>query len=812
LNALLQDLHYALRQLRKSPGFTLTAVLTLAIGIGVNTASFSIMDAVVLRPLAVPDLNRVVVLYQQQDHGDAQQVTLADFEDWQRQSRSFEELAIRRPADMSLTGSGDATHVQAEFASPSFFSVLRTSASFGRVFNQSETQLGRNRVAVLSYAFWKTHFASDPAVLGRQVDLDQQPYTVIGVMPKTMQYPASADFFLPLAPTAAELADRGSRDFLVIGRLRKGITEAQAQVEMNVIAEHLAHAYPTTNQGRSVKLDTLLGDVNGDLTPLYYSLVQGATLFVLLVVCANIANLQFARGINRRPEIAMRTALGASRFRILRQLLTENLVLGLLGGAAGLFVALLDMHISQICMPERIARFLAGWSNISLNGRDLAFSLALAIFAGVASGLAPALIALRINLLDQLKAGSRAVSGSGRNRTLRNLLAVSQIALAVALVIGSTLICKGMFAMLHLGDRFHPAQTLTFDVHLPLARYDTPEKLAAWYSQSLEKLRALPGVEHAEITGALPYSDDAWVDDVQIENRPTVPGKSFTAQRLTASAGYFDGFHIALASGTASGRTFNPGDTLQSTPVAVVSRDFASHYFPGDNPLGHRLRMGVSGPGQTPWVTIVGVVEEASYSLWQRSNPPQVYLNAAQLPPAGITYALTTSGDPLALAPAARKALAGLDPTLPLDLVQTYAHFLHERLTGMFYVAAGLGLDAFIALLLAAIGIFGVMANLVGERTREIGIRLALGARREDVLRIILSRAGWLTGAGVCSGLLLAFGLARMVANLLYQVRPDDPVVFASITLAITGIAMLTSWLPAHRAAHIDPMVALRDE
>ena len=311
MSHLLQDLQYAVRQLWKSPGFTITAVLTLAIGIGVNTGGFSIMDAVVLRPLAVPELNQVVTLSEQQNHGDSQQVALANFEDWQRESSGFEELAVRNDADMSLTGAGDAAHVHAEFTSPSFFNVMRTSAFMGRVFDQSETQPGRNSVAVLSYAFWKSHFGSDAGVLGRQIELDQHAYTVIGVMPKTMQYPSTADFFLPFAPTDAQLNNRSDHDYLVIGRLRKGVTPGQAQAELNTIAEHLARAYPATNQGRSVKIDSLLAGINGEFTNLYFSLVQGATIFVLLVVCANIANLQFARGIARRPEIAMRTALGA---------------------------------------------------------------------------------------------------------------------------------------------------------------------------------------------------------------------------------------------------------------------------------------------------------------------------------------------------------------------------------------------------------------------------------------------------------------------------------------------------------------------
>jgi putative ABC transport system permease protein len=368
--------------------------------------------------------------------------------------------------------------------------------------------------------------------------------------------------------------------------------------------------------------------------------------------------------------------------------------------------------------------------------------------------------------------------------------------------------CKGMLAMLHMADRYQPTQTLTFNVHLPVARYDTPAKLAGWYDQSLAKLRALPGAARSDVTSALPYSDWGWIDGCQIENRPQRSGDSPSALRLPVSAGYFGAFQIPII----DGRGFGPGDDLQTKKVAVVSRAFVARYFPGQSPLGHRIRMVTGTPDETPWLTIVGVAEEANYSLWLRDRPPAVYMDAAQLPPTGMTYVITTKGDPLALAPAARKALAAIDPGLPLDEMQTYANFLHEKLTGMFYVAAMLGFDALVALLLAAIGIFGVMANLVGERTREIGVRLAMGARREDVLRMILRRAGWLTGIGVCAGLLLAFGLAHGVANLLYDVRPDDPVVFGSITAVIAGVALLASWVPARKASRIDPMVALRDQ
>ncbi len=806
MHSFLQDLRYALRQLRKSPGFAITAVLTLAVGIGANAGIFSMMDAVVLRPLAVPEMNQVVTIYAWQAHNDESGVTLADFADWQRQSRSFEELAVREPADMSLTGAGDAAHISADLTTPAFFSVLRTNAFLGRVFTHSETERGRNDVAVLGYAFWRDHFASDAGVVGRTIELDQHAYTVIGVLPKAMQYPSTVDLFLPLAPTDAQLADRRARDYLVLGRLRSGVTAKQAQSELNTIAKRLEQQYPATNKGWSVRVTPLLKDINGDLTPLYMKLVQAATLFVLLVVCANVANLQFARGIARRPEIAMRTALGARRTRLMRQLLTESMLLGLIGAAFGLIYAQVYLRLTEITMPEKVARYMAGWSNISLNGRSIALSVLLAIAAGVAAGLSPALEALRVNLADQLKSGSRSVAG-GRGRWLRNTFAVAQIALAVALVVGAALMAKGMAAMLHVTDKYDPAHMLVFGVHLPQARYSTAQKQATWYNESLAKLQALPGVVHAEMTSTLPSSDDGWLDDFQIENRPVAPGQYQAALRLPVSAGYFGAFRIPLI----AGREFAPGDNLGATPVAVVSRQFVVDYFPGQDPMGKRIRMG-SGADQTPWLTIVGVVGDTDYFMFRRGRPGAIYMNVAQVPPTDAMYSIVAKGDPLAMAPAVRRSLAALDPALPLDDVEGYAKFMNEKLTGLVYVAVLLGVNALIALVLAAIGIFGVMANLVGERTREIGVRLAMGARRQDVLRMILRRAAILTSTGLGIGLLLAGALANGVANLIYGVSPNDPAVFASIPVAIAAIALFSSWIPARRAATVDPIVALRED
>lgn len=804
------DLKYAWRQFRKAPGFAMTALLTLAIGIGINAATFSVMDAIVLRPLAVPDLNRVMTVAEDRGRGKFQYewVTAANYEDWKQQSHSFESLAFFRRDSMSLTEAGEAAHVEASRSSANFWNVLQIDAFLGRVYRADECQPGHDAVVVLSYSFWQKTFASDPAVLGRKIRMDDRDYEIVGVMPKGMVYPPAVDLYLPLALTPTQLNNRASHDYMVVGRLRPGVTAREADVELRGIAARLQKMYPATNLGWSVQVEPLVDNISGDQTPLYMRLMMGGTLFVLLIVCANVANLQFARGVARRSEMAMRTALGAPRKALLRQLLTENVLLAVGGAAAGLLLAWLDLRVCLMYMPERVARWVAGWYTIHLNARALVFSALLAVAAGIISGLAPALEAMRVNLLEQLKSGSRTETGGSRGHRLRNAFATAQIALAVALVIGSALMCKGMWSTLQFATVYKPKQVLTFGVALPVARYGDAVKQAAWYKTSLEKLQTLPGVQHAATTAMMPYGDGGWTDDFRIENRPVTPGKFDSAVRVAISPEYFAAFHVGLV----EGRGFSGSDGLTTDPVVVVSRKFAQRYFPGEDPVGHRIQMNAASDSHEPWMRIVGVSEDAAYQWVDQTPQPAMYTDVLQSPAASTQYAITTDGNPRTLGPEVRRALASIDATLPLDTMQTYDEDIRDQTTGLMYATAMLGVDAAIALLLAAIGIFGVMANLVAERRREIGVRLAMGARREDVLRMILRRAAMLTGVGTLVGVAMAVVLARGIASLLVGVHPNDPAVFGTIIVSIAAIALLSSWIPARRAAGVDPMEALRDE
>ena len=806
---MMSDLKYAWRQVCKAPGFAITALLTLAIGIGVNAAVFSVMDAIVLRPLAVPNLDRVMTVAEDRGRGRFayEWVTAANYEDWKQQSQSFQDLAMFKRYALALTGAGEAAHVEASRSTANFWNVLKIDAFMGRVFRADECEPGRDAVAVLSYGFWQKQFASDPTVLGRKIRLDDREYEIVGVMPKGLVYPPAVDLYLPLALTPAQLHDRAGHDYMVVGRLRPGVTAREADVELHGIAARLQKEYPATNLGWSVKVEPLLDNISGDLTPLYMRLMMGGTLFVLLIVCANVANLQFARGVARRPEMAMRTALGAPRSLLLRQLLTENVALALAGAAAGMVLAWLDLHVCLMYMPPMVARWVAGWYTIHLNVRALLFSAGLAVGAGIVSGLAPALEALRVNLLESLKMGSRTETG-GKSHRLRNIFATAQIALAVALVIGSALMCKGMWSTLQFANVYHPKQVLTFSVTLPAAHYGDPVKQAAWYRESLEKIEALPGVKQAAATSMMPYGDGGWTDDFRIENRPLIPGKFDSAVRVSVSRQFFPAFGIRIV----EGRGFTDSDGLNTDPVVVVSRKFAERYFPGEDPIGHRIQMNASSDSHEPWRRIIGVSEDAAYQWVEQTPQPAMYTDVMQSPPGGEQYVITTDGNPATLGPEIRKALAAIDPALPLDAMQTYAADIRDQTTGLMYATAMLGLDAVIALLLAAIGIYGVMANLVAERKREIGVRLAMGARREDVLRMILRRAATLTGVGMAVGVAMAVLLARGIANLLFGVKPNDPTVFGGIVVSVAVIALLSSWLPARCAAGVDPMEALREQ
>jgi putative ABC transport system permease protein len=766
------------------------------------------MDAILFHPLAIPDLKHVVVLTEEASDKVQKPVAMANLEDWRQQSTSFSEIAAHTGNSVGLTGSGDPEHLEATLSTANLFHLLSVEPWLGRTFRPGEDTPGRDQEVVLGYAFWQRHFGGDRSVLNKTLTLDGRSYSIIGVMPQGFRYAPSTDVFLPLALTQAQTNDRDTRSYSVLARLRPGVTLGQAQAELQAIASHLALTHPKTNTGWTAHVQLLSDWITDEYTAMFMHLMMGAGLFVLLIICANVSNLQFSRSIARRSEIAIRSAMGAGRARIVRQLLTESVLLSLLGAGAGILVATLQLHISLVTMPPHLARLIPGWTNIHLNGRALAFSLVLAVAAGIIAGIAPTLSAMRVGVSEQLKAGGRSVSGNRKSHRLRNVFAVTQITLSVALVAGASLMATGMGSMLHVADRFSPQKLLVFDVNLPVARYATVQQRKDFYDHSLQAIRTLPGVTSAGLTQAFPYNGTgvAW-QDLALEHVASVPGDNRTAEQLTVSPDYLASMHIPLL----HGRSLSDSDQPSTTPVAVISQKLAQRYFADRDPIGQKIRMGKDAD-LTPWLTIVGVVDDVTL-LWVDKGPqPAVYLSYTQFPPTSISYAIRSTGDALAIAPAVRRAVAGVDASLPLDNVESYATFLHEALFGLTSAVGMFAVDACIALLLSAIGIFGVMANAVGERTHEIGLRMALGAKPSQIRTMVLRRALILVAIGLGAGVPLAIALARMVASLLVGVDAGNPLIFGLTSLTVIMVALTATLLPAQRAASIEPMSALRSE
>ena len=801
------DLRFSWRRLRRSPLFAITTVATFALGIAANTAIFSVMDALVLRPLAVPQLNHVVSVAEQWGGNDASPVSLADYRDYAAQSRSFVDLAARTQAYMALTLGGQSEHVQATRTTANLFAVYRMQPQLGRLFAASEDQPGHEGEAVLTHAFWQSHFGGSDAVLGRDIVLDGRPYSIIGVMPRSFDGVGNGDLYLPLAATAAQGSDRQLRNYTMVGRLREGSSVATASAELNGIALGLARQFPRTNEGWKVRVRLLVETINGDLTPFFMHLVFAATLLLMVVVCANVSNLQFAYLLRRTPELAMRFALGSTRGRLLRELLLDSLLQSLLGATLGIALSAVALHFILAEMPARVSRLVAGWSDIRLDSRALMFSVAVAVIAGLVAGVAPALAGARMQLLEQLKSGGRSVSGSRRSHRLRNVLSIAQITLATALVAGAVCIAASISTMLNAAGRFQPEKVLMFHAYLPAARYETAPKQSAFFASSLDRLRALPGVRSAVFATALPYNNEGvWWQRVTIPGDPALPGQTRNTQRLTVSPDFFSSFGLR----TVQGRSLASSDTLDHPLVAVVSRRFAAEYFGTRDPIGRQIQLGKDTTDLTPPATIVGVVEDVIYTWVDQVPQPAVYFSAAQMPSTSGTFVLRTEGDPLSLAVPARRALANLDSTLPVDTPETYATYVHESFVGLSYMAVMLAADAAIALFLSGIGLFGVMANLVTERTHEIGIRFAVGAGRGSILALLMRRTLALTSIGLGGGVVLAVAVGRVLTGTLQNVRAEQGQIILGTGLLVVLISLLAGYIPARRATEVDPVEALR--
>ncbi len=667
LQDLASDIRFAARQLRRSPLFAVTVIATFALGIASNAAVYSVMDASVLRPLAVPQLEHVVSIAEQRGTEYPSQVSFADYRDYGQGSHAFAQFAARAGAYLTLTRSGGSEHVQAERSTTNVFSLYRIQPQLGRTFAPGEDQPGRDAEAILTHAFWQSHFGGRPDAIGQALVLNGRPYTVVGVMPRSFDHVDFTDLWLPLALSPQQASDRTDRRYTMTGRLRDGVTPAAAAGELSTIAVRIAKQYPQTNGGWHVRVRPVVETINGDLTPIFTRIMLAATLLLMLVVCANISNLQFARTLRRAPELAVRSALGSSRQRIVRQILVESLLLSLLGASAGLLLARAWLRFIMAAMPPEVSRFLAGWSDIHLSARALAYTAGVAVASGLFADLAPALAGMRVNLLQQLKAGGRSVSGSAKAGRLRNIFAGAQIMLATALVAGAACVAASMYSMLHAAQQFAPSHALVFRAYLPASHYPEARQQSAFLHDSLDRLRALPGVRSAEFTTALPYNNSGlWWQDFAIVGDPALPGQTRNTQRLTVSPGYFRSFGIHPV----RGRSLSPSDGMDSPPVAVISQRLARLYFGDKDPIGHGIQLG-KAPELTPPVTVVGVVADVIYTWTDQTPQPAVYLSSAQFPADSGTYVVRSDGDPLALAAPARRALAALDSTVPVDPSQS---------------------------------------------------------------------------------------------------------------------------------------------
>jgi putative ABC transport system permease protein len=800
---LFKDIQYGIRSLLKQPGFTTVAIITLALGIGANSAMFSAVNSVLLQPLSFPESERIVLLegVNPRQGITRSNMSVPDFADWQTQNQVFEHMAGFATGGALLVNNDETERVRRASVSAEFFPLLKTNALLGRTLHPEDSQKERNATAVLGYGLWQQRFGADPNIVGSQVKIGGEPTTVVGVMPAGFDYPERSELWLPF-PIEAAAERRDNRYLEVVTRLKPGVTLPQAQAQMDTINQRLAQTYPETNTGSGVLLTTLQERLVGE-TRASLLLLLGAVALVLLIACANVANLLLARATSRQKEIAVRTALGASRWRIIRQLLTESLLLSIVGGALGLWLSLWLTRLLIAVSPPNSPRF----DEIRPDTRVFLFTLALAAITGLVFGLVPALQASRINLNEGLKEGGRTGTGGSTHNRTRSLMMVSEIALSFMLLVGSGLLIKSFVRLREVSPGFNPANVLAVRVSLPTSKYPAGEPRAQLLRQTVERLKSLPGVQSAGAVLSLPLGGDTFnVGRSYIrEGRPFTPEESANAAYLVATPDYFRTLQIPLV----AGRAFTDQDTEQTPKVLVVNESMARGLWPGESPLGKRI---------TIWRDekfpreIVGVVGDTKSSLDTPAGS-QMYVPYAQDSNwNGMSLVIRTNGEPTALTGAVRNEIRSLDKGIPVFNVKTMDDVLAlsvgPRRTPMLLLSAFAG----VALMLAMIGIYGVTAYRVTQRTQEIGIRMALGAQMRDIMKLVLKGGIALAFVGIGLGLVGSFAVTRLISSLLFGVQPTDLATFAVVSICLLVTALIACYLPARKATKVDPLVALRYE
>jgi putative ABC transport system permease protein len=797
-------MRYGARMLLKKPGFTLIAVMTLALGIGANAAIFSVVNAVLLRPLPFKDPERLMWIRETKlPQFPEFSVSPGNFLDWRKQNTVFERLVAINNVAFNLVGVGDPEQVRGMKVTDGFFAMLSAQPELGRVFLPEEDQPGRDNVVIMSHGLWQRRFGGDPKILNQAITLGSQSYTVIGVMPASFRFGgADLGLWAPMGFTTREAQTHGGHWLSVFGRLKPGATEDQARAELVAIAGRLAAQYPEANTGWSVKLMPLLEFTVRDIKPGLIVLLC-AVAFVLLIACANVANLLLARAAGRQKEIAIRAALGAGRSRIIRQLLTESALLASLGGALGLGLAKWGMDLLLKLAPRGLPRM----SDVSLDGRALVFTAAVTLLTGVIFGLVPALQSSKPNLNETMNETGRGSTDGRRRRLVRSALVVFEVASALVLLVGAGLLIKSFWRLNQIDPGFNPDNALTMTVSLPRAKYPDDAQRVAFFGHLLEKISALPGVQAAGASNSIPLEGDM-VLSFEVQGRAPLPaGADQSTNFYGVNADYFKAMGIRLL----RGRTFTERDVSNSPHVAVINETMAKKIFPGEDPIGKRITFD-GGNSNPNWYEIVGVVNDVKQYGLDQATPMQTYEPYTQQTFSYMTLVARATGDPTNLTAAIRNAVLQIDKEQPIANVKTLDQILSASIAQQRFSALLLGVFAVVAMSLAAVGIYGVLSYAVTQRTHEIGVRLALGASRHDVLRLVVGQGMCLTLLGVAAGLAVAFALTRLMSTLLFGVSATDPMTFSLIPLMIVIIALLACWVPARRATKVDPMVALRIE
>ncbi len=795
-----RDIRYGFRSLVKRPGFTAIALVALALGIGANTAIFSLVNAVVLRPLPFGDPDRLVWMWGNiRGGGNRASVAPLDFLDYRQQNQTFEQFAasFSFPLAVNLTGNGEPERLSSAAVTGNYFQTLGVAAALGRTFLIENESPAQSHVAVLSHALWQRRFGGDPGIVNKKITLDGEAFEIIGVMPPTFSFPQKAELWLPINfDYSPQMKQRKAHFLRPIGRLKTGVTLAQAQADTDAVARRLEEQYPSTNTGWNLRLVSLREQLVGNTRPTLFILF-GAVGCVLLIACANVANLLLVRATSRRKEIALRTALGASRFRLVSQMLTESVLLALLGGGLGVLLAAwgvsLLVKVSEGNIPPT--------AQVKIDLPVLGFSLAISLVTGVLFGIAPALRTVKLSLSESLKEGGRTGEGAQRNRT-RSILVVCESAIAVILLIGAGLLVRSLIRLQNIHPGFDSHNVLTMRLELPRQKYDTPDKTRNFYQQLEGRIGSLPGVETVGLISELPMSGQPNDMPYTVEGRPPVSiDQAFDSDFRRVNRDYFRAMRIPLF----RGRNFTEQEVQQAAHVLLVSESLASQVFPNEEAIGKRLVMSM---GEQAF-EIIGIVGDVRHRSLEGEPLTTMYMPTHET---GTNVVIRTQNNPLALAPAVRREVHAIDPDQPVGAVKTMDDWLETSVAGPRYRTSLLTLFALVALVLASTGIYGVMSYSVSQRTHEIGVRMALGARHLDVLKLVVTHGMGLVILGVILGLAGAYALTRVMSSILFEVSAKDPITFAAVAVMLTVVALIACYIPARRATKVDPLVALRYE